>query len=201
MRVQEGRAAIRKHVLLNNPLNYTDPDGHCPICIAVWVGIEVGLAAYDAYDTAKTLLSSQSSITEKKLAVGGFLVGLALPGGGYGRLLRVVHEFGEKALQHAAASSKVFANALQGGKHFGFLAEYATRSVGEIQFGIKSLGKQIAAHQDKINNQEKYVKNWNKLTSERQAQIKKIWQKQMERQKEQKEILEKLKVLKEVQAK
>jgi len=84
-----------------------------------------------------------------------------------------------------------------GGRHAGFLREFASKSMGEISSGIKSIGKQIVEHEDKIANPSKYIKNWDKLDAREQVGLIKKWQKDIQRQKEQKEILENLKKLKE----
>ncbi len=68
----------------NNPVNLTDPSGQIlPAIALVWAGIEIGLAIYDAYDTASTLLDPCTSGWEKALAGGLFVAGALLPGGGY----------------------------------------------------------------------------------------------------------------------
>ena len=68
-----------------NPTRYTDPDGRCPVCVVVWVAIEVGLSVYDAYDTGKTIFFDDNATTAEKWVAGaGFVGGLFAPGGGYG---------------------------------------------------------------------------------------------------------------------
>jgi RHS repeat-associated protein len=69
----------------NNPVNLTDPDGRCPMCIIpiVWAVVEVGLSAYDAYDVYTTVTDPNASNLQKGASVGGALAGLFLPGGGY----------------------------------------------------------------------------------------------------------------------
>ena len=77
------------HYTHNNPVNYTDPDGKIPIPLIVaglWALAEVGMSAYDAYDTGKTILDPDKSATEKWTAGGLFVIGVFLPGGGYSQL-------------------------------------------------------------------------------------------------------------------
>lgn len=69
---------------LNNPANLRDPDGRCPVCfVAVWAAVEVGLAAYDAYDVYNTFSDPNSTTTERAISAGGALLGALAPGGGY----------------------------------------------------------------------------------------------------------------------
>jgi RHS repeat-associated protein len=74
---------------LNNPYKYVDPDGEVaivPILLGIWAVVEVALSAYDAYDTANTVLSPETSSEEKGIAVGLFAVGMVAPGGGYSKI-------------------------------------------------------------------------------------------------------------------
>ncbi|OGH71182.1 MAG: hypothetical protein A2921_03090 [Candidatus Magasanikbacteria bacterium RIFCSPLOWO2_01_FULL_43_20b] len=69
----------------NNPLKYTDPDGEIiPILIAAWAVAEFGMSAYDVYDTVSTLADKDATFSDKGIATGGMLLGVVLPGGGYG---------------------------------------------------------------------------------------------------------------------
>jgi len=57
--------------------------------------------------------------------------------------------------------------------------------------GIKSLEKQIAEHQEKIANPEKYIPNFRQLNPRQQeALITEKWLGDIQRQMEQKDILE-----------
>jgi RHS repeat-associated protein len=68
----------------NNPVSFDDPDGRCPVCLAVWAVIEIGLTVYDGVEVARTFLDPNASNLEKGAVLGGFGLGLAAPGGGYG---------------------------------------------------------------------------------------------------------------------
>jgi len=68
-----------------NPIAYTDPTGECPWCVA-YVIFEVGMAVYDVYDTADTLLDPCASGREKFISGGLFILGAVLPGGGYSKV-------------------------------------------------------------------------------------------------------------------
>jgi Domain of unknown function (DUF4157) len=83
-----------------------------------------------------------------------------------------------------------FKIAQAGGKHAGFLRNYAGRSAGEIQRGIASIEKQIAEHQGKIANPMKFLDNWSKLDPrQQQALVNSKWPSDIQRQSEQLEIL------------
>ena len=72
--------------VFNDPVNLTDPSGEIvPLLLGAWAVIEVGLAVYDAYDTARTILDPCKSGTEKLIAGGLFVAGALLPGGGYSK--------------------------------------------------------------------------------------------------------------------
>ena len=70
----------------NNPINYTDPSGKIVWFAVAWAAIEIGLAVYDAYDTASTIFDPCASGWEKALAGGLFIGGALLPGGGYSKI-------------------------------------------------------------------------------------------------------------------
>jgi hypothetical protein len=73
---------------LNNPLKYVDPDGKAPVAVlgAAWGLAELGLIAYDIYDTVGVLIDPEATTTRKAVAVGLTVVGAATIGGGYTRL-------------------------------------------------------------------------------------------------------------------
>lgn len=80
--------------------------------------------------------------------------------------------------------------AKNGGNHSGFLQNYINKSVGEIKKGINSFKKQIVKHKNKIQNPTKHVDNWKNLNNFEKNGLKRKWQKDITRQKEQKSILE-----------
>jgi RHS repeat-associated protein len=191
----------------NNPLSRTDPDGHdcfadgsCnflrnPLSAQHWVANGMSTTVSDLLgldDVAHASRNMRDAETLRgKIGEGTALVlivGLNVFTGGEG-----------DAAKAAMAESKTFAEAVQGGAHAGFLRNYLDRSIGEISKGIDSIGKQIAEHEAKIANPEKFVKDWaSKSEREQQGLINK-WQKDINRQTQQKEILKKLKDVKEHQ--
>jgi len=177
----------------NNPTRFTDPDGHCPGCIT---GTGIIFRAPKDLDEVQETLDWLGFYGPIGPFADGLNAGISYARGNRGEAamnLAAMIPLGGDALKAAKMSSRVFATALDGGKHAGFLANYANRSVTEISKGIDSIGKQIAQHEDKIANPGKYVKDFDKLSKEEQQGLLNKWQKDINRQKEQKEILEKLK--------
>ena len=74
-------------------------------------------------------------------------------------------------LESSAAPNNAFNAAQAGGKHAGFLKNYAGKSASELKSGIASLQKQIAEHADKIANPEKYIPNFKQLDPRQQAAL------------------------------
>jgi len=72
----------------NDPVNYIDPNGEIAIMALLAAGyaiFEVGMTIYDIVDTILTLVDPCESNTMKGITVGGVLIGMVLPGGGYGK--------------------------------------------------------------------------------------------------------------------
>ena len=84
---------------------------------------------------------------------------------------------------------QAFQIAAKGGQHSGFLRNYAGRSIGEIRSGIRSIGRQIRAHEDKIKDPAKHVTNWDMRSPEYQRGVVQKWRKDIARQKEQRDVL------------
>jgi len=89
------------------------------------------------------------------------------------------------------ASNLAYDIAKEGGKHSGFFKQYVGKSNTEIHKGIQSIEKQIAEHQAKIANPEKYIPNFGQLDPRQQeALVNKKWPGDIQRLMEQKQILE-----------
>jgi ribosomal protein S18 len=80
--------------------------------------------------------------------------------------------------------------AKQGGKHSGFYDEYSKRPDSQIQKGIESINKQISEHQNKIEDPQKFISDFDKLDPRQQKALPDKWQRDINRQIEQKTILE-----------
>jgi RHS repeat-associated protein len=83
--------------------------------------------------------------------------------------------------------------ALEGGRHAGFLRNYLGKSAAELERGIGSLERQIATHLDKIKSPGKYIEGFDKLDPRQQrALVNEKWLSDVQRQREQLEILKRL---------
>lgn len=70
-----------------NPIRYTDPTGEfVPAliwgAIKLYAAIEIGLFAYDAYNTVQVFTDECATVEDKALISGLFLAGMIAPGGG-----------------------------------------------------------------------------------------------------------------------
>jgi RHS repeat-associated protein len=74
-----------------NPVTLVDRNGEHPAAVVVVVAaVETGFTAYDTYDTVTTLLDPQESGFNKILSSGGFVLGVVAPGGGYGKISKIL---------------------------------------------------------------------------------------------------------------
>jgi len=73
------QALNRYAYVTNNPLKYTDPSGHCPLCVAVGIvilkAVDWGWTAWDTYQSGRVLADPNATDEDKLLA--GFNVALA----------------------------------------------------------------------------------------------------------------------------
>lgn len=84
---------------LNNPYRYVEPNGEIacvPGTLAAWAVAEVALAAYDVYDTVRTIASAETSLLEKGIAGGLFAAGVILPGSEYSQVDDAVEQVAQR---------------------------------------------------------------------------------------------------------
>lgn len=85
----------------NDPVTFTDPSGEiAPAILAIWGIVEIGLAIYDAYDTASVLLDPCAGGWEKGISGGLFILGAIAPGGGYSQIDNAGKAAGKTVLGH-----------------------------------------------------------------------------------------------------
>lgn len=162
-------------VVANDPINQVDPDGKQ----SEWTMDRRYIYPHLTEEQREGLEEEHRKIGEN--AAEGMLTGLtiAIPGGAALRITGAILSRTPQAFQIAA----------RGGQHAGFLRNYAGRSLGEIRSGIRSLGRQIRAHEDKIKDPAKHVTNWDKRSPEYQKGVVDKWKKDIARQKEQRDVL------------
>ncbi|MFM7713576.1 MAG: hypothetical protein ACKO7A_12945 [Microcystis sp.] len=80
--------------------------------------------------------------------------------------------------------------AKQGGKHSGFYDEYAKKPDSQIRKGIESINKHISEHHKKIEDLQKFISDFDNLDPRQQKALPDKWQRDINRQNEQKTILE-----------
>ena len=88
--------------VLGDPVNLADPTGEAipAALVALWAAIEGGFAVYDTYDFLDTLTDPCASGWDVGASGAGLAAGLALPGGGYGQLLKKAPKWLRKLLGH-----------------------------------------------------------------------------------------------------
>jgi hypothetical protein len=127
----------------------------------------LGLALFDVVNVAKLAWSAGKSLVKRGISAIG-------------------RRFGRKA-----ATKSAFEIAREGGRHAGFLRNYAGKPPAEVRKGIRGLEKQIAEHEAKIADPEKAISGFRKLDPRQQrALIEKKWPSDIQRQREQLEILQ-----------
>ena len=178
----------------NDPLKYVDPDGKENEL--AWDAMQRDQVREHYGDAAVTRMDQQRAVIGVT-ALGLLAGGVAAAEWGPGALMlgrELFTRFGDKTERAAAElQAGAFESAAAGGKHGGFLANYASRSLQEIQKGIGSIEKLIATHQDKIANPEKYIKNFKSLDPRQQAALlNSKWPSDIARQREQLQILRRL---------
>lgn len=108
-----------------NPQRFTDMEGLCPVCLVAWGVFELASSAYDIYNAGKTVMDPCVRPGAKAAAVGGAILGVVAPGGGYGTV-------GSAAAKGGAASAKQAADL---SKHLGYAEKYGKGGVKELENG------------------------------------------------------------------
>ena len=176
----------------NNPYKYTDPDGRNAVLALGGVVFETGQwlqgKGFDGSHLVGALVDGYNGEGDGLLwAAGEDVLNFGSGAAAFApRLYRMAK--GVDALGDVAKGAYEVAS--EGGKHAGFLRNYAGRSVDEIDSGIASIERQIAEHRDKIANPEKYIPNFRQLdVRQQEALVNKKWPSDIQRQSEQLDIL------------
>ena len=109
-------------------------------------------------------------------------------------MLLILKRLGNKGMQQGEGQRQgddIYTIAKNGGKHSGWYNQYKDKAENEIRRGIRSIEKLIQEHQDKIVNPRKYIPDFDSLILQEQvALIERTWPRDIQRQEEQKMILE-----------
>lgn len=164
----------------NNPFRYVDPDGRA--IETLWDVISLGMSAKAVWQNPTSGGNWVSLGADIVSVVGPGIpaIGMAIRGSG-------------KVDDVVKGARGAFEIAAEGGKHAGFLRNYAAKSADELRRGVASLEREIAIHIDKIKNPEKYIEGFKKLDLRQQkALLEKKWPGDIQRQREQLEIVKRL---------
>jgi RHS repeat-associated protein len=149
----EGVGTNRYAYALNDPINLSDPNGHCPMCVAAVAAaaavIEVALSAWDAYNAVETVANPNASGAEKVAAVVGAAAGIAAPGGGYGTAGSAAVKLGKEVAEEAAGqTAKKTAGQIAdkplrftqktASPEFNAGGKFAGRTIGEVADDLRS---------------------------------------------------------------
>ena len=94
-----------------------------------------------------------------------------------------------KQVQPQIVRQTAYEVAKAGGRHAGFLREYASRSVGEIQKSIESLEARSIEHLTKLANPAKQAERWAQMDPREQQGLLQLWEKEATRYQEQADVL------------
>ncbi len=176
-----------------NPYRYSDPTGHFGMqdAIDLWDDMERTGTIQDTMDFAAALSGQltfgASDALFAQLGIAGQINNKCSSahalGNGLGMAMSMIGPGGPAkglgarlGIGAADGAKSAFNIAKEGGKHAGFLRNYAGKAAAEIQKGIGSIEKQIAEHQAKILNPEKFIDGWSKLDPRQQhALVTKKW--------------------------
>ncbi|WP_405282509.1 RHS repeat-associated core domain-containing protein [Gaopeijia maritima] len=171
-----------------DPINFSDPFGLCvpfPICTAA-IGAATGGAGGAVIRMVSNALEGRS--------LGDGVASAAIEGAAWGAVIGGIGAFAGGGVAAGASGfgqwgDEAFAAAQTGGRHAGFLRNYATRSSGEINRASRSLARRIADHEAKLANPAAFVDDWGSLSSARQSRLMNHWRDEIRGFAEQIEIL------------
>jgi RHS repeat-associated protein len=141
-----------------NPLRYTDPTGEVIPLLAIaggiWVVAEIGLTIYDAYTTYQDLTNPCLSNLRKGAAVGLFLAGVILPGGGYGMIDNAVAKLDDVAMRYGDDAAEAARNVVACFNSFDE-ATLVETDKGPVRIGELTVGTQVLARNEETG-EERY---------------------------------------------
>lgn len=120
-----------------------DKDGRAAAAAVLWAIAEISGNVYDAYDTVTTVLDPNASARDKTLSVTGMMLGVMLPGSGYGAVAKAAAKKADDVVDGIRAAQRA---------DDGIRA--ATRTVDELsqaagtvdKSGLSSAGRALQKH-------------------------------------------------------
>ncbi len=199
----------------NNPIYWNDPDGRCPICpylagaiggAALDYGIQVATNLYEGKGASSfvdidgtSILISAGAAGVGLVKNGGKLIQIIKGGNKVDDAAKIVDDVAKFGDDLASKTDKIVESAYDiaknGGTHSGFYKNYLNKTTKELKSGIEKLQKQIDEHTELIKNPAEMMKKldkgeWEKLDPRQQkALLEKKWPSDIQRQKEQQDIL------------
>jgi DNA primase len=183
---------------INNPLKYVDPDGEW----AILIQLAQRLSPYaDRAARAAQLYGQQAVQAASRYGQQARMWATQFfnsPTGQEITQATIETAIGSEAPNLTPASpvgavKGAFEVAAEGGRHAGFLRNYLGKSGKELERGIASIEREIATHLNKIKNPAKHIEGFDKLDPrQQQSLINKRWPSDVQRQREQLEILKRL---------
>jgi len=181
----------------NNPYKFVDPDGRAVFLIplvaaAIEAAPAIAATASVGYAAARAAPGVQRAVAAAMNTVNS----LAAHPATVSAIETMASIFSGTpnpiSLAPSAATNIVYQTAKSGGRYAGFIANYASRSVREIEKAIRSHEAQVAEHAAKIANPAgvKGLRNeWSKIDPREQAAMINGWHKDMQNNAERAEAL------------
>ncbi len=148
----------------NNPVLKNDPTGHCSggslwnNFVSVFNGtcMRKGMAILARGRTVEEKALGALAYAGPPMAVGAAILGTA------GLAAPVIGALGASTAEVGVEVS-AYQIAREGGKHAGFLKNYADRPIGQIEKGIRSLDGRVQQHLAKLANPAQYAESWGSM--------------------------------------
>lgn len=174
-------------VIILKKLRSNKPKRNILLLLVLICGLIIFYVSDNFTNTDKVVLSDSEKLNE---LIDKVLKDVPLLDSEWNELCRLLSK--ERGIEiNACDECRNYTKALLGGRHENWLHKYQDVPDKSILKGINKLERQIFEHLDKIKNPSAYYPEWDKLDPRRKSHLVDYkWKKDIERQREQKEILE-----------